>query len=658
MSKPKKLNLSRRDFIKGAAMATGAGILAGCAPKVAGTLTPTEAPAGPSAPAAAEPGGGGMPFGNPATPATAPAGYVLGYTSQVDWLGKPPVIADADIADTKDVEFLVIGAGHAGLMAALSAVELGKKTAIIEKRDEAGFYTDYWHRVGEDIGHVNSKWLIDRGYGPYDTGEIVDEFVKRSGGRVDPRLIKMYVENSGAMFDHMVEIYKSYEDLRKERFSKVEFTYIGENPSTVTYDFSNMMSEEMLFNQTQKGLKGSDYPIELNGYKTWPTNAMFQGPVLHQPVMPFVSALRYFETFMDQKVKDLGGEYYYEHTAIVLTQDESGAVTGAVVQNKEGKYIKFAASKGVLVATGDFGANSDMCWALINDQMEWAERAGKARGQLAGMYQDGAGHKMCCWAGGMIEPLPRPTMGMASAAGGPWGMTPMLQLNADAKRYANEAAICWLGHVALRQPKGLLTSVTDSKYMDSITIAGLDHGGPNFGRGDLWEKDFQEDMAKVMGTGSAGSPVRGITVAERNASKVYGANTLEELAGYLGYEGALAKTFVDSINRYNELCKSGFDADYGKDPKALIPIDTPPFYGVVGQNSGQMSIGLVTLAGMLTDENLNVLNKEGKPIKGLYVAGNTLGGRYGEAYVTPYAGNSVGMALTHGWLVGKTIAAL
>ena len=42
------------------------------------------------------------------------------------------------------------------------------------------------------------------------------------------------------------------------------------------------------------------------------------------------------------------------------------------------------------------------------------------------------------------------------------------------------------------------------------------------------------------------------------------------------------------------------------------------------------------------------MNKDWEPIEGLYVAGNCLGGRYGFGYSTPFAGNSVGMAMTHG----------
>ena len=75
-------------------------------------------------------------------------------------------------------------------LAALGASDKGAKVAVIEKMDEAGFTKDSWHFLGEDIGHVNSKWLISRGYGPYDTGEIVAEFVKRAAGRCNPEIIR------------------------------------------------------------------------------------------------------------------------------------------------------------------------------------------------------------------------------------------------------------------------------------------------------------------------------------------------------------------------------------------------------------------------------------------------------------------------------------
>jgi hypothetical protein len=255
----------------------------------------------------------------------------------------------------------------------------------------------------------------------------------------------------------------------------------------------------------------------------------------------------------------------------------------------------------------------------------------------------------------MIEPTPRGCMGFGLGVSGPWGMVPMLQLNAEAKRFANESAAPLVGHAALRQPRGLLCIITDRKYMESIVIAGLEHGGPNFGRRE-WLEDMQEDMAKVLDAGPEGYSVRGLTVAERNPVVVFGANTLKELAGYLGYAGDLVGVFIDSIKRYNDLCYQGGDSDFGKDFKAMIPIDEPPFYGCKGENNGVTEFGLTTLAGLVTDSRLRVLDASGVPIKGLFVAGNTLGGRYGLGYSTPFAGNSIGMAMTHGWMAGKFAA--
>jgi len=626
--KPEKI--TRRDFIEGASV--------GAAAAAAGSLAA-------NAEAATE----------EAAQVSAAAGcvHVTVYSGTGDWLGPPPAVADSDISRTVATEVLVLGGGHAGLMAAIAATDLRAKVAVVETQNEAGFLTDYWHRLGEDIGHVNSKWLIKKGYGPYDTGEIVQEFCKRAGGRVNPEILRLYVENSGPMFDRMVEIYEEYADMRKANDSKVQFRYTGENARVETYDFSNVMSDEMVINQTQRGVDPKDYPIVIGGYKTWPCNAQFMGPTVHAPVGRYISVLRWFEKYHEQKSKDQGADWYYEHSAVVLTQDRSGAVTGAIARSKDGKYVRFNASKGVVVATGDFAGNPDMCWSLLSEAMEWAERGGTPKEKFTTKsIRNGTGHKMCIWAGGRMEPSPRGYMGGGGGTRGPWGSGPMLQLNAHAKRFVNEAAAPLVGPAAMRQPVGIMCCVTDKKFMKSVEAAGLEHGGPNYGR-PVYYEETEADMGKVLGTGKAGYKVRGCTVAERQTTVVFGAQTLEELAGYLGYEGALVETFVESIKHYNELCRADVDSDFGKDAKAMIPIDEPPYYGCASRNSGTARMGMVTMSGIITDDKLRVLDKNGKPIKGLFVAGNTVGGRYGPGYSTPFAGNSIGMALTHGWMAGK-----
>lgn len=67
----------------------------------------------------------------------------------------------------------------------------------------------------------------------------------------------------------------------------------------------------------------------------------------------------------------------------------------------------------------------------------------------------------------------------------------------------------------------------------------------------------------------------------------------------------------------------------------------------------------MTPTGFVTDENLNVLQGDyTTPVKGPYVAGNCLGYRCGPGYSTPSAGCSMGMAMTHGRVLGKIVAAL
>ena len=66
----------------------------------------------------------------------------------------------------------------------------------------------------------------------------------------------------------------------------------------------------------------------------------------------------------------------------------------------------------------------------------------------------------------------------------------------------------------------------------------------------------------------------------------------------------------------------------------------------------------VETAGVPCDRTLSVLKADRTgTIKGLYAAGNVLGERYGNGYATPSAGNSIGMAMTHGRVAGKNAAA-
>lgn len=664
-------DLTRRDFLMGAAaMGSIAALgLAGCAPQAtnAGAADKTETA---KADAGGEGGGeGGGPGGGSSEPTAFSGltddGRVRGYCGPGDWLGAPPTVDDADIVDEKTFDVVVFGGGHAGLMAACGAVDEGATVAVIEMQPWSSYVDEEntsgtnlagWY--GEDIGHVNSQFLIERGFGPYNTGEITAEFCKRAGGRVNPGLLRNYVQSSGPMFDRYKEIYDGYEAERKANDSAVfmkdtQVVIPGVDvPDEGTFDMSNMFEYPLCNTQAAWSGANVEYPIECGGYKTWPCNAQFYG---YQG-----NNIEFVHKYIVKHTQENGAEWFFQHTGTVLVQNDAGDVTGLIAEGPDG-YVKFNANKGVVLAAGDFIGDPAMCWALLNEGMEWGERSGATKDDWTQTgFRTGAAHKMGCWAGGMIEPSPRGWMGLGGAASGPWGTAPLLMLNSEGKRFCNEGAIPQLSAVSLRQPHGLCTWVSDANWKDIVGKAPLDHGAPNFGMDDYMDA-LEADMAKVPVGDAEGYEVVGANLAERKMMKgtVFAANTLEELATILGYEGDAATEFVKSIEHYNELCRSADgDTDFGKDAAYLAPIETPPFYGGKGQLSHSSTPMMVTMSGLVSDESQNVLKTDWTPIKGLYAAGNCLGGRYGFGYSTPFAGNSVGMAMTHGWLAGKTVANL
>jgi hypothetical protein len=214
-------DISRRDFLKksalGAAGIAAMGVLGGCGSTAAsGSATPE--------PTTLE----------TVTPvADSSADRVKGYCGPGDWLGEKPEISDSQISETYDYDIVVLGGGHSGLCAAFGAVDaLGGagKVAVIEQQPWGNFVDlqgtganmSGWY--GEDIGHVNSQFLIDRGYGPFNTGEIVSEFCKRASGRCNPDIIRAFVQNSGAMFDRYHEIYDMYKEDRLKDDGNVHLT--------------------------------------------------------------------------------------------------------------------------------------------------------------------------------------------------------------------------------------------------------------------------------------------------------------------------------------------------------------------------------------------------------------------------------------------------
>jgi succinate dehydrogenase/fumarate reductase flavoprotein subunit len=191
-------------------------------------------------------------------------------------------------------------------------------------------------------------------------------------------------------------------------------------------------------------------------------------------------------------------------------------------------------------------------------------------------------------------------------------------VNAQGKRFANEVSSVKVEFAALvAQEPSRYWAIFDEKSKRQFAITGSD-----------WA-DF-----KVLEE-----------VIFENSHVMKSASTLEGLAKAAGLP---ERALVDTVARYNEMVKDGKDADFGR---TVLPatIDTPPFYAATFFPLARKSMG-----GVLIDTDTRVLDKNGKPIEGLFAAGEVtgFGGINGKAGLE---GTFLGPSIVTGRVAGRTI---
>ena len=160
----------------------------------------------------------------------------------------------------------------------------------------------------------------------------------------------------------------------------------------------------------------------------------------------------------------------------------------------------------------------------------------------------------------------------------------------------------------------------------------------------------EEQYAHAINHFAAGYASDSYFQGEIEAGSIIPADSIEELAGKIEVPADALKATVD---RYNELAHKGVDEDFSKVSSRLFPIEEGPFYAVPFGDSGM----LVLIGGIDCDPDLHALDAEKNPAPGLYVAGNTMGGRFLVDYPVTVAGASHSMAMSFGRLAGRNAAA-
>lgn len=360
-----------------------------------------------------------------------------------------------------------------------------------------------------------------------------------------------------------------------------------------------------------------------------------------------------FELFINEK----GHEVNYGHKLVKLIKDDGGRVTGAIFQTGKDVYIQANANKGVLLATGGYVNNAEMLEALSPITVASVVMTTSEPGN------DGSGQKAAMWAGakrdaasatmifdrGWVDPgTPAGYQGIDEETGAPiWpsniqinaGTQPFLKVNNHGERFVNESAdYDYIAHAAAHQPNGTYFSIWDANFAEDINRFGT------LGCASL-SKLMLEDFKKEDGTydldGFFQLPIQG-------DGKVLKADTLEELADLMLLSDQDKKTFLATVERYNQLYEAQNDEDFFKEPYRLSSIKNPPFYAA--SLGGRL---LTTLDGIRINEDCQALGENFEPIEGLYCCGDCSGSLFSGCYPDQLHGFACGRTMTEALHVVK-----
>jgi fumarate reductase flavoprotein subunit len=516
-----KGDVNRRDFIKGTAV--GVGVVA-----VGSGLASMEAPHGRAA----------EPVQPQETVAQIPASRI-----------KETIAADV----------VVVGAGIAGMCAALTAVEAGAKTILLEKG------ATHNGRGGDD-GCFNSSVHKEAGV-LYDREELIAELMKQANYRVDQRLITLWVDHSGEAIDWLRALVEP------------------------------------------KGLKAT-----LNS-----SNTHHEGPykVFHTAVS-FTGQNAKLLSVLENIAKEKGLDIRYKTPGVQLVRQGSGRVTGIIAKNEGGDYIRFSTKKGVILSTGGYDNDPEMMKKYLRPSDLRIEKFNSAN-----KICTGDGHKMGLAIGADMDEAPHTLIvGNGVVNNGDEFylvmFTPWLRVDRLGRRYVNEDSdYCRAANANAILPEHFNWSVLDSSA----------------GGGDEQETAYmKKQLERYVKEGIALS-----------------AATLEELAGKMQVD---PEVFKATVARYNKLAEDKKDVDFGVDADRMRPLEKPPFYALQVRN-----FALVTISGLKINTKLQVVDKKGEPIPGLYAAGNTSGGFFSDTYPRNVHGVSHGRAITFGRLAAKNAVA-
>ncbi len=466
----------------------------------------------------------------------------------------------------RSCDIVIVGAGGAGMTAAIVAADAGKKVVIVESQSMAG---------GNSVratGGMNAGKTAYQDENTFGEEAGVEKTLKSAADS--------YADNAAVteLAQTVTAQWQAYQANPEGYFDSVELmeldTMIGGKA---------VNDVELVKALCANSAEAIDWLTTIGANLT--SVGSFGGASvkrIHRPVDAdgkTISVGTYIVPVLEKACQDRGVEFLFDTTAQSLRTDEStGAVTGVNAVTKDGGNV-IVNAKAVILATGGFGANLEMV-ASYKPELEgfMTTNAPGAQGQ---------------------------GIAMAEAIGA--ATVDMDQIQIHPTVQFDTAALITEG---LRGDGAILVNAEGKRFIDEVGTRDVVSAAEIAQTGSyswLVVDQAMVDKSSVI----AGYIKKGLTVTGADYA---------ELAAAMGVD---ADAFAATMEAWNACVESKTDAEFGRTSFAN-PLNTAPYYAV------KVTAGVHhTMGGLKINTATEVLNVNGEVIPGLYAAGEVTGGVHG-----------------------------
>lgn len=479
---------------------------------------------------------------------------------------KTAVENDAAAEDsTVDADVVVVGAGGAGMTAAITAAAEGKSVVILESQSMVG---------GNSVratGGMNAGKTVYQDENEFGESAGVEKTLKTAAEK--------YADNETitALAKTVSEQWAAYQANPTGYFDSVELmeldTMIGgkgiNDPELV---------ETLCANSADAIDWLDEHGITLHNVSSFGGASVKR---IHRPVNAegkTVSVGSYMIPLLQENCEKAGVKMMLDTTATEILTDANGAAVGVKATGASGETVTVNA-KAVVLATGGFGANLDMVV--------------KYKPELKGFMTTNAPGIQ----GQGIE--------MAQAIGAATVDMDQIQIHPTVE--ANTAALITEG---LRGDGAILINEEGQRFIDEVGTRDVVSAAEIAQTGSYSWLVVDQAMADASSV-IQGYIKKGYTVT---------GSTYEELGKAMGVDAA---AFAETMEKWNGYVEAKNDPDFGRTSFAN-PLNAAPYYAVKVTAGVHHTMG-----GLKINANTEVLNEKGEVIPGLFAAGEVTGGVHG-----------------------------